>query len=154
MKRQLAAWPETIELVVLALQAGASPLGAVEAIAGRAGVEPVVGEAFGEVAHRMHRGAGLADALVALPERLGPVAAEFADSIAAADRYGMPLGPVLDRLAAEARDERRRRSEIEARSLPVKLSFPLVVCTLPSFVLVAIVPAVLGAISTLRNATP
>ena len=37
---------------------------------------------------------------------------------------------------------------------PVKLSFPLVVCTLPSFVLLAIVPAALGAISTLRASAP
>jgi tight adherence protein C len=36
----------------------------------------------------------------------------------------------------------------------VKLSFPLVVCTLPSFVLLAIVPAVLGAIAALRDSVP
>jgi tight adherence protein C len=31
----------------------------------------------------------------------------------------------------------------------VKLSFPLVVCTLPSFVLLAIVPAMIAALSSL-----
>ena len=41
-----------------------------------------------------------------------------------------------------------------ARRLPVRLSFPLVVCTLPSFVLLAIAPAVLGALSTLQGTTP
>lgn len=151
-------WPEAIELVILAIHAGASPLAAVESTGARCSsarhLDERVGAAFTEVTHRVHRGAGLADALRALPEHLGPVASEFADSIAAADRYGLPLGPILDRLATEARAERRRRAEVEARSLPVKLSFPLVTCTLPSFVLLAIVPAVLGAISTLRASVP
>lgn len=156
--RPPAGWPEVIELVILGIQAGAAPLAAVEAasvrIAATAHVDERIQRAFDEVVHRIHRGVGLADALRALPEQLGPSAAEFADSIATADRYGLPIGPVLDRLATEARAERRRRAEIEARSLPVRLSFPLVVCTLPSFVLLAIVPAVLGAVRTLRGSVP
>ena len=162
--RPLAGWPETIELVVLALRAGIPPLAAIESTATRIAslpgdpprrhVDPAIGAALAEVAHRMHRGVGLADALAALPELLGTVATELADSIATADRYGLPLGPVLDRLAAEARSERRRRAEADARTLPVKLAFPLVVCTLPSFVLLAIVPAVVGAVSTLRDSVP
>ena len=62
--------------------------------------------------------------------------------------------PVLDRLADDIRAERRRRAERQARTLPIKLAFPLVVCTLPSFVLLAIVPALLGAVSTLRDTAP
>lgn len=152
-------WPETIELVVLAIHAGAPPLTAIEGTARQAEADgrrrdARVAVALGEVAHRAHRGMGLADALGALPELLGPIATEFVDSIAAADRYGLPLGPVLDRLASEARAERRRQAEREARSLPVKLSFPLVICTLPSFVLLSIVPAVLGAVASLQESVP
>lgn len=154
----VAGWPEAIELVVLAIRAGAAPVAAIESAGVRLAhahhVDPRVGEAFTEVAHRVHRGMGLADALQAVPERLGPTSSEFADSIATADRYGLPFGPVLDRLAVEARAERRRTAEIDARSLPVKLSFPLVACTLPSFVLLAIVPAVLGAVASLRDSVP
>ena len=157
-RSDVVGWPEAIELVVLAIRAGASPLEAIESTGARltstGHVDVRIGAAFGEVAHRVHRGSGLADALRAVPDVLGPVAAEFTDSIATADRYGLPLGPVLDRLATEARAERRRRAEADARSLPVKLSFPLVVCTLPSFVLLAIVPAVLGAVGTLRDSVP
>ena len=145
-------WPEAIELVILAIHAGMAPLAAVESTS--AVLDGVTGEAFAEVVHRAHRGAGLADALRALPELLGPSASEFADSFAAAERYGSALAPVLDRLAAEARSERRRRAEIDARALPVRLSFPLVACTLPSFVLLAIVPAVLGAVASLRGSMP
>lgn len=145
-------WPEAIELFVLALRAGSVPIHAVDAVVDHA--SSPIAEAFGEVAHRLQRGQRLADAVVALPEHLGPEASELADSIAAADRYGHPLGPVLDRLGDDARAGRRRRAEIAARALPVRLSFPLVVCTLPSFVLLAIVPAVLGAITSLRGSIP
>ncbi len=60
--------------------------------------------------------------------------------------------PALDRLAADARTARRRIGEAAARRLPVRLTASLVTCTLPSFVLLAIKPAVLGALSTLRGA--
>ena len=33
----------------------------------------------------------------------------------------------------------------------VNLSFPLVLCTLPSFVLLSVAPAILGAVSSLRD---
>jgi tight adherence protein C len=79
---------------------------------------------------------------------------DVAHAIAAADRDGLPLAPLLDRLAGDARAARRRHGEAEARRLPVRLTFPLVVCTLPSFVLLAIAPAVLGALSTLRVTGP
>jgi tight adherence protein C len=107
-----------------------------------------------EVEHRLRRGQRLADALSAFTEELGHPATAFVDALATADRYGLPLGPVLDRLADDIRGERRRRAERHARTLPVRLSFPLVVCTLPSFVLLAIVPALLGAVSTLRGTAP
>ena len=74
--------------------------------------------------------------------------------VATAVRYGLPLAPVLDRLIDEARAERRRHAAEAARRLPVALSFPLVVCSLPSFVLLAIVPAVLGAVASLGDSLP
>lgn len=71
------------------------------------------------------------------------------DSFAAADRYGLPLAPIVERLAAEARHQRRRRTEAVARQLPIRMAAPLVLCTLPSFVLLAVAPLLLAAISSL-----
>ena len=147
-----AALPDTIELVIIGVRGGLSPTAAIESAGALA--PPILRPALAEVAHRLHRGQRLADALQALPELIGPHAAAFADSLAATDRYGLPLEPVLDRLAADVRTDRRQLAEQQARTLPVKLAFPLVVCTLPSFVLLAIVPAVMGAVSTLRGSAP
>ncbi len=151
-REALDALPDLVELIVIAVRAGSTPTAAVTA-AGRyapAALAPVLAD----VDHRLQRGQRLADALAAVGEALGPEAAALVDALATADRYGLPIGPVLDRLADDIRDERRRRAERHARTLPVRLAFPLVMCTLPSFVLIAIVPALLGAVSTLRGNAP
>jgi len=147
-----ATFPDAVELFVLCLHAGLSPVQAVDELAARA--PPTVRPGFAAVVAQLHRGAALADALRALPAALGPCAREVAAAVAAADREGLALGPVLDRLAADARTTRRRQGEAAARQLPVRLSFPLVACTLPAFVLLALAPAVLGALSTLRGTAP
>ena len=144
--------PEAIELVVLAIRSGLTPSAAVEAAAPH--VPGPLKAVFAEAVHRMHRGQRLADALDAFPQLLGAAGSGFADMLGTADRYGLAIEPVLDRLAADVSADRRRRNERHARQLPVKLAFPLVVCTLPSFVLLAIVPAVMGALSTLRGSLP
>jgi pilus assembly protein TadC len=98
----------------------------------------------------MQAGARFADSLTQLAATIGPIAQPLVDSLAAADRYGLPLAPVLERLSFEARQQRRRDTDASARELPVRLAMPLVLCTLPSFVLLAIVPLLLGALSSLR----
>jgi tight adherence protein C len=144
VQRELA---DAMDLLVLGVRAGLTPVQAVRDVATASGVS--VGAAFAEVVRRTERGHPFADALAALPERLGPSAAALADVIATSDRNGLPLGPMLDQLTIEIRAARRRIDQIEARKLPVRLSFPLVACTLPSFVLLAIAPAVIAALSSL-----
>ncbi|MET0145168.1 MAG: type II secretion system F family protein [Ilumatobacteraceae bacterium] len=146
------ALPDAVELLVLCVHAGRSPHQAIAELAVRA--PPAVREAFAAVEQGLHRGRSLADALGALGMHLGPAGDEVARAVAGADRDGLPLAPVLDQLASEARAARRRFGDVEARRLPVRLTFPLVCCTLPSFVLLTIAPAVLGALSTLRATAP
>ncbi len=139
--------PEALELLVLSVRAGLTPVQAVRDLA--TFDEPAIGEAFAEVVRRTERGRPFADALTALPELLGAGAGGLADVIATSDRHGLPLAPVLDQLTDEVRSGRRRIEQAEARKLPVRLAFPLVACTLPSFVLLAIAPAVIAALSSL-----
>ena len=147
-----AALPDLIELVIIGVRAGLTPAAAVEMAATH--TRPELAAVLAEVTHHMHRGKRLADALDELPSWLGQHAGYFTDALITADRYGLPLGPVLDQLGADVRADRSRQAQQQARTLPVRLSFPLVVCTLPSFVLLAIAPAVLGAISTITGTTP
>jgi tight adherence protein C len=142
-----AAFPDAIEMLVLVVHAGMTPHQAITMLAERA--PPPIRPAFAEVHHRTSRGAPLADALRALPDLLGPTAAVVADTLAMAERYGTPIAHALEQLSIDVRERRRRQAEAEARKIPIRMSFPLVVCTLPSFVLIAIVPAVLAALSSL-----
>jgi tight adherence protein C len=145
--------PDAMDRVVLSVRAGLTPFQAIHDIARWSDrADSLVDEAFGEVVRRTERGQPFADALGALPELLGDQAGGLADVIATSDRHGLPLGPVLDQLAAEVRAARRRLDQTSARKLPVRLSFPLVLCTLPSFVLLAIAPAVIAALSSLGAA--
>jgi len=139
--------PDAVDLLVLGVRAGLTPRQSVELLARSAPAS--IRQACGDVVHEVERGAPFADALAGLGTRLGADARSVADVLATADRYGFPLAPVLDQLAGEARAARRRLAEADARRLPVRLSFPLVACTLPSFVLLAIAPAVVAALSSL-----
>ena len=148
-RRAQRALPDAIDLFVLAVRAGHLPAAAVDIVLPH--LAPALQPAFAEVAAAVRSGTRFADALTVLPLRLGPQAAPLADSLIAADRYGLPLAPVLDRLADEARQHRRRLADASARQLPVRLSLPLVLCTLPSFVLLAVVPLLLAAFSSLNR---
>ena len=144
-----AAIPDVIELLVLTVRAGMTVHQAVRLLAERAPV--VVRPGFAAEVHLLDRGTPLADALRALPDTLGRSATAVVDTLGPADRYGLPLAPALEQLARDARQARRRLDEADARRLPVRMSFPLVTCTLPAFVLLAIAPVVLTAVASLRD---
>jgi len=149
-RRQVASdFPDALDLLVLSIRAGYLPAQAVVEISPF--LTPTTRDAFECVGVAMNRGMRFADALTCLSVALGPVAEPLVDSLSAADRYGLPLAPVLERLSLEARQQRRRDCDAAARELPVRLAVPLVLCTLPSFVLLAIVPLLLGALSSLHR---
>lgn len=143
------ALPDAIEMLVLVVHAGLTPHQGVVLLSDRAPVP--IRPALHEVRRRMSRGAPLSEALVALPDLLGHNAAIVADTLAMAERYGTPIAHALEQLALDVRERRRRRAEAEARTLPIKMAFPLVTCTLPSFVLIAVAPAVMATISSLND---
>jgi tight adherence protein C len=145
IQRQL---PDVVDLFVVAISAGLTPALAVDRLTALA-PEPFAA-AFAETGRRVSRGQRLADALDALPALLGDAARPLAHTLASAERYGSPLGPALELLAHDARRDRRRLAEEAARTVPVKLCFPLVCCTLPAFVLLTIAPLVAGALRSLR----
>ena len=139
--------PDLFDYFVVSVQAGLPPAEALRHVLPV--VHPLVAAALTDLDQRIDRGERLADALTVLIDRLGTRLAMFVSVIASCERTGLPLGPALERITDDARQHRRRLIETEARELPVRLTIPLVTCTLPAFALVAIAPLVLGAVSTL-----
>ena len=148
-RRVAHAFPDALDLLVLSIRAGYLPAHAIVEIIPF--LPSPLRPAFSAVEDAMRTGERFADALRQLPGQLGAIAQPLVDSLSAADRYGLPLAPVLERLSFESRQQRRRDTDAAARELPVRLSMPLVLCTLPSFVLLAIIPLLLGALSSLHT---
>jgi Flp pilus assembly protein TadB len=144
--RLLDQIPDVVDLLALTTVAGLPAGAAIVAIGDRPGGP--LGEAMARAAGRLGRGASTADALDAL-RAVGPAARPLLDALLQHDRYGTPLLPALERVAIEARARRRRRAEEAARRLPVVLLFPLVLTTLPAFVLLTVVPLLAGSLGSL-----
>ncbi len=139
--------PDTVDLLALATGGGLNVRQSVEAAAAHG--RGAFSGALALTLERVERGERLADALDRVPAELGEPVRPVIAGLLSAERYGDPLQPTLERLSAELRGTRRRRAEERARQLPVKLVFPLVVCTLPAVGLVAIVPVVANTISSM-----
>lgn len=146
--RILASLPETIDLFTLAAGAGLPVQRALGMVAGRAAGP--VGAELQAAARQVEHGARTADALETVAGNLGDSVRPLIGVLCASERYGSPLVPALERLAIEARTDQRRRAEESARRVPVKLLFPLVLCTLPAFALLTVVPLLIGAFGSLR----
>ena len=147
-RRVEALFPDVVDLFVVAVRAGLLPAMAMQQ------ARHLVAEEFRPpirtACDHLDDGATFAEALTTLVATIGTTARPFVDAVVSAERYGLPLAPVLDRLTVEAREQRRRDGQAAARELPIRLAAPLVLCTLPSFALLAIAPLLLGALSSLH----
>ncbi len=141
------ALPEAADLLALSVAGGLTVPLAVAA-AGRWAADPV-GEAFRDAGRRIELGTPTAEVVAELPARLGEPVRPMVAALLASERYGVPLADTLDRVAREARLDRRRRAEERARRVPVLLLFPLVLCVLPAFGFLTVVPLLAGSLPDL-----
>jgi tight adherence protein C len=139
-----AELPVTLDLLGVAVGAGCTPYLAVE-VASR-WAPPRIAARLTAVVRACTLGASLGqalDELAAATPRLHPLT----DALMASDRLGAPVGPALARLAGEERAALRRRAETNARTVPVRLLFPLVFLVLPAFGLLTLAPALLSGVA-------
>jgi tight adherence protein C len=145
----VAGVADLVELFVTAIGAGLTVRLAVDVVTPRA--PEVFAAGFEDVRDRLDRGEQLADALERLVLHHGEPVRPLVGALVSSQRYGVPIGSSLAEVAAEARRERRRQAEICARRLPVLLLFPLVVCTLPAFAVLTLLPTLAGALASLNG---
>ena len=138
-----AELPIAMDLLIVAVGAGAPPQRAVEIAAIWA--PPTVRVPLRQVLNMTGLGGSFTDALDDMA-RAAPVLAPIADVLVASARLGAPAGVALARLGDDARAQLRRRAETRARKLPVKLLFPLVFLVLPAFGLLTVAPALISAL--------
>ncbi|MBI2710798.1 MAG: type II secretion system F family protein [Actinobacteria bacterium] len=143
----LAELVHVADLLVLAFGAGLTVPLALDLVGERA--SGPVGRGLGAAQRRAALGQALPDELERAAAALGSDARRLANLLAGALRTGAPLLDPLERLGAELRADQRRAAEERARRLPVRMLFPLVLCLLPAFVVLTVVPVLLSAMGRL-----
>lgn len=139
--------PVVVDLLGVGCAAGLTPYLAVEHAA-RWG-PPGLAASLAEVLRRHRLGIPFEKALTDVGRETGSTARGMFEILAAAARSGEPAVDPLERLAGDARADIRRRSEARARSLSVRLLFPLVFLVLPAFGLLVVVPTLIRGFATL-----
>jgi hypothetical protein len=110
----------------------------VDALAAAAGPDPPA--YLAGVVGRLRLGAETSQAWGRSP----PAYAGLSRALVLAEVSGAPAADVVSRAAADLRAARRERAELAAARLGVRLVLPLGLAVLPGFVLLAVVPIVLG----------
>lgn len=141
--------PDVIEVFRLALAAGSNVWLAVEMAAGL-GRGPVT-DAFAAAAGRIDLGERQSVALEGVIDELGDPARPLVRILASSDLAPHVADVQLAVLASDARATRRRHAETEARRVPVRLLAPLVVCILPAFALLTVVPVIAGSLRSIAT---
>ncbi len=137
--------PVVVDLVGVALAAGCTPFLAIEHAAQYGPAR--TSQTLRDVSRACALGQSFDDALRDLGSSVATLR-PLAEALRTSARLGSPAAPALARLAAEVRADYRRRAEARARTVPVRLCFPLVACVLPAFGLLTVAPVVLGGLHT------
>lgn len=131
------------------------PIGALVtslAVSLRAGLDPVsacvrwrdVNDVGRLVADRIESHTGLIEALRPLADH-SPRGSHAASMIIDSVATGLPLSAIASRIVDQSVQDERRAIDTRVRQLPVRLTAPIVLCILPSFILLAIVPMIISA---------
>jgi Flp pilus assembly protein TadB len=137
--------PLAIDLLAACAAAGRPIDRALVAVADAMG-DPLAGP-FRRVAHRLMLGGDATAGWAAVSDR--PELVKLGRTMARMTRVGAPLTSTLVRLAEDQRRERRWRNERRARAVGVRAAGPLAACFLPAFMLVGVVPTIVGMVGHL-----
>lgn len=140
--------PLALDLLAACLSGGAGLATSVRAVA--EAMPGPCGRRFGQVATAIAVGSTPAEAWSALAAD-NPVGASAARALARAGDGGAPVAASVSRIAADARLEAAGRATEAARRAGVLAVGPLGLCFLPAFVLLGVVPAVVGLATPLLH---
>ena len=101
------------------------------------------------VADLISAGAPLEEALLPLATADPISGKHLGHTIVEAERDGLPVLDTVMRLATDHRAQLRRQTDTRIQQLPTRLTIPLVLCVLPSFLLLSVAPLVLANLSQL-----
>lgn len=137
--------PHLVDLFAATLRAGAAPGDGLEVV--RGALPGAATDRLAVVSARLALGIDPVQVWESLGE--DPDLAPLGRTLGRAQATGASVVRSVERLADELADRARADVEERARAVGVKAALPLGLCLLPAFILVGIVPLVLGLLGTL-----
>jgi tight adherence protein C len=146
LKRQAklqVALPDALDMLTVCVEAGLGFDAALAQVA-RNTDGPMAAE-FARALQEMQIGKSRSQALRALADRtsVSEVRALVSALVQAGD-LGIPVARVLREQSREMRVRRRQRAEAKAQQVPVKITFPLILCIFPALLVVVLGPGVIN----------
>lgn len=138
--------PPTVQLLGLVLAAGASVPQAIRQVA--ASFPGPAADALRTAEDRLSVGMPPDEVWTRLAAE--PGLDRVARAFRRADRSGVPIAGVVQRLGEDLARERRARAADRARTVGVRAAVPLGACLLPAFLLLGIVPVVAATLARLQ----
>jgi tight adherence protein C len=146
-RRIAKALPFYLDVITLAMEAGANMTGALQHAADK-GPQGPMSEELHRVLRDVRAGRTRADALRMLADRLAmPAISNLVAAILTAERQGSSLGPILRAQAEQRRAERFLRAEALAMKAPVKMLLPLMTCIFPCTFAIVFFPVVVRIVN-------
>jgi len=138
--------PSSVDLLVLAVEAGMNLMGALQLIAEKE--KGPVAEELSRVLREVEMGNSRVAALASLRERADEKTIRgFANALIQAETLGIGIGPVLSEQSQLIRKVRREQAREQAQKIPVKILFPIMICFVPSIFLIVLGPVGLSFLS-------
>jgi len=104
-----------------------------------------LGEELRHTISDIQAGVPRSQALRALADRAQVIEIrQLVTALLQSQKHGVPIAETLRVQAAEMRLKRKQRTEERAAKLTVKMLFPIVVCFLPVFIIISVVPALIA----------
>ncbi len=147
-QREVAkALPEVVDLLLVGVGAGYTPRETLQRC--QAWLPTPFAAAIAESLTRVAAGATFVEAMDRATKPLGGCVRPLVAALNAAEQDISTLYSGLLRVSDEARRRRRVAAQERARRVPVVMLGPLLLCVLPSFALLTLMPLVLGSLRDL-----
>jgi tight adherence protein C len=134
--------PDALDMLTICVEAGLGFDAALAQVA-RYTHGPLAAE-FARALQEMQIGKSRTEALRSMAERTtAPELRAFISAMVQSAELGIPVAHVLREQAKEMRVRRRQRAEEQAQKVPVKITFPLILCLFPALLVVLLGPGAL-----------
>jgi tight adherence protein C len=143
-----AELPDVLDMLTICVEAGLGFDAALGQVA-RNTKGPLAAE-FSRMLQEMQIGKSRSEALRSMADRTTvPELRAFVSALTQSAELGIPVAQVLREQSKEMRVRRRQRAEEQAQKVPVKITFPLILCLLPALLVMIVGPGVIQIAHTL-----